>query len=59
MLRLYAAAPQHAAALIPANRRHGLDELRLIGHAIDADGFTAGMINHHDDGVRFDAVLLS
>jgi hypothetical protein len=51
MLRLYAAAPQHAAALIPANRRHGLDELRLIGHAIDADGFTAGMINHHDDGV--------
>jgi len=59
MLRLYAAEPQHAAALIPANRRHGLDELRLIRHAVDTSSHRTITVYHDDDGVGLDPVLLS
>ena len=41
-----------------ANRRHGLYELWLIGHTVDAGGHDTGTVNHDDDGVRFDSVLL-
>jgi len=50
--------PQHAADLHTTNHRHGLDELRLIRHAVDAGRYTTRTVYHDDDGVGFDGVLL-
>ena len=50
--------PQHAADLHTTNHRHGLDELRLIGHAVDAGRYTTRTVYHDDNGVGFDPVLL-
>jgi len=62
MLRLYRKPkyvdPQHAADLHTTNRRHSLDELRLIRHAVDASSHRTITVYHDDDGVGFNPVLL-